>query len=153
MIGRYYNNIAWLTSSSITLDRYDSKIRKVSRCRPTISNENILATRQELFLTKVAPVQSITDIVVLDFWLILLSWMFISSCTNIYFFVNECIFLNVYISVNTIFKCRSFLSKLVFTHTVSYWSCSYEIVEQWDTRLSPEIERTTCLTNCQTFKT
>ena len=30
------------------------------------------------FFTKVAPVQNITDIVLLDFWLILLSWMLIS---------------------------------------------------------------------------
>ena len=41
--------------------------------RPTISNETILATRQEFFFTKVAPVQSITAILVLDFLLMLLS--------------------------------------------------------------------------------
>ena len=51
----------------ISLDGYDSKIRKVSRCRPTVSNETILATKQEPFFTKVASVQSITDIVLLDF--------------------------------------------------------------------------------------
>ena len=28
---------------------------KVSRCRPTVSNENILATKQEFFFTKVTP--------------------------------------------------------------------------------------------------
>ena len=35
----------------------------------------------------------------------LLSWMIVSSCTIIYFFLNKFIFLNVYISVNTIFEC------------------------------------------------
>ena len=46
----------------MSLDGYGSKTRKVSRCRPAVSNETILATRQEFFFTKVAPVQSITDI-------------------------------------------------------------------------------------------
>ena len=41
--------------------KYDLKIRKVSRGTPAVSNENILATRHEL--AKVAPVQSINDIV------------------------------------------------------------------------------------------
>ena len=45
----------------MSLDGYSSKTRKVSRCRPAISNETILATRQGFFFTKVAPVQSITD--------------------------------------------------------------------------------------------
>ena len=86
------------------MDGYVSKIRKVSRCRPAVLNETILATRQEFFFTKVAPVQSITDIVLLDFWLILLAWMFISSYNNIYFFVKKFIFPNVYISLSTIFE-------------------------------------------------
>ena len=43
----------------ISLDEYGSKKRKVSTCRPTVSNETILATKQEFFFTKVAPVQSI----------------------------------------------------------------------------------------------
>ena len=77
---------------TISLDGYGSKIRKVSRCRPTVSNETILATKQEFFFTKVAPVQSITDIVLLGFWLILLPWMFISSYTTIYFFCKEFFF-------------------------------------------------------------
>ena len=74
----------------------------------TVSNETILATKQEFFFTKVAPVQSITDIVLLGFSLILLPGMFISYYTIIYFFVNN-FFSNVYISVNTIFEC-SYLS-------------------------------------------
>ena len=44
------------------MDGYGFKIRKVSRCRTALSNETILATRQKFFFTKVAPVQSITDI-------------------------------------------------------------------------------------------
>ena len=91
----------WLRS----LDRYSSKTREVSRCRPAVSNVTILATRQEFFFTKVASVQSITDIVLLDFWLMLPSWIFISSYSSIYFFVKILIFSNVYISVNTIFEC------------------------------------------------
>ena len=56
----------------ISLDGFDSKIRKVSRCRPTVSNETILATKQEFFFTKIAHTQSITDIVLLAFGLIML---------------------------------------------------------------------------------
>ena len=40
--------------------------------RPTVSNETILATKQEFFFTKVALVQGITDIVILGFLLKLL---------------------------------------------------------------------------------
>ena len=86
------------------MNGYGSKIRKVNRCWPAVSNETILATKQEIFFTKVTPVQSMSNIVLLDFWLMLLSWMFISSCTTIYFFVNKFFFSNVYISVNTIFE-------------------------------------------------
>ena len=41
----------------------------------------------------------------MDFWLMLLSWMFILSYTTIYFFVKNFTFSNVYISVNTMFQC------------------------------------------------
>ena len=92
----------------ISLDGYGSKIWKVSRCRRTVSNETILATKQEFFFTKVVPVQSITDIVLLGFWSILLPGMFISSYPTIYYFANN-FFSNAYISVNTIFEC-SYLS-------------------------------------------
>ena len=34
------------------LDGCDSKIQKVSRCRPTVSNETTEATKQENFFTK-----------------------------------------------------------------------------------------------------
>ena len=97
----YYNDV---NDVRISLDGYGSQIRKVSRCRLTVSNETILATKQEFFLTKVVPAQSITDIVLLGFWLILSPWMFISSYTTIYFFVKN-IFSNVYFLVNMIFEC------------------------------------------------
>ena len=77
-----------MRSSSISLDGYGSKIRKVSRCRPAVSNETILGTRQEIFFTKVTFVQSITYTVFMVFWLMLVSWISISSYTAIYFFVK-----------------------------------------------------------------
>ena len=60
----YYDNAI---NVRIPLDGYGSKIRKVSRCRHTVSNETILATRMEFFFTNIAPVQCITDIVLLGF--------------------------------------------------------------------------------------
>ena len=49
------------------MDGYGTKTQKVSRCRPAVPSETTRASRQEFFFTKVAPVQSITDIVLLDF--------------------------------------------------------------------------------------
>ena len=92
---RYYNNAIDLR---ISLDGYSSKIRKVSRGRPTVSNETILATKQEFFITKVASIQSITDNALLVFWLILIPSVFISSYTTIYFFVNNFVFECLYFS-------------------------------------------------------
>ena len=60
---------------------------------------------QEFFFTKIAPVESITDVVILDFLLMLLSGMFISSYTTNLLFRKEIVFLNVYISMNTVFEC------------------------------------------------
>ena len=54
-------------SVRISLDGYGSKIGKVSRCRPTVLNETILGAKQEFFFAKVAPVQSLTDIVLMAF--------------------------------------------------------------------------------------
>ena len=51
----------------ISLDEYGSKIRKVSKWKSIVSNKTILATKQEFFFTIVAPVQSITYIVLLGF--------------------------------------------------------------------------------------
>ena len=58
-------------------------------------------TKEELFFTKVAPAQSITEIALLGFWLIMLPGMFISSYTVTYFFVNnffsECLYFGEYV--------------------------------------------------------
>ena len=62
-----------------------------------VLNEKLLATKQEFSFKRVAPIQSITDIVLLGFWLMLLSWMFISYYSNIYFYVKEFISSNVFI--------------------------------------------------------
>ena len=97
----------WLRSSSISLDGYGFKIRKVSRWRSAASNKTILVTRQEFFFTKVTSADqgNLTDIVLLLFWLILVSWIFISSYIATYFLVKKFIFSNVHISVNTIYEC------------------------------------------------
>ena len=60
----YYDNAI---NVIISLGRYGSKIRKVSRWRPIVSNETILTTKLEFFFTKVVLVQSITDILLLGF--------------------------------------------------------------------------------------
>ena len=60
-----YNNVI---NVSISLDAYGCRIGKVDdKCKSTVSNETILATKQEFFFTKVAPLQSITDIELLGF--------------------------------------------------------------------------------------
>ena len=92
----------------ISLNQYGFKIRKVSRWRPKVSNETILETKQEFFFTIVAPVQSITDIVLLDFWLLLFPWMFISSYITIYFFVKNFLFQCLYFSEYNILICFLF---------------------------------------------
>ena len=48
-----------MRSNTMSLDEYDCKIQKVRRCRSAVSNETTLATRQEVFFTKVAPLQNI----------------------------------------------------------------------------------------------
>ena len=57
-------------------------------------------TKQQFFFTKVAPVQSIIDIVLLCFSLILLPGMFVSYYIIIYFFVKnfffECLYFSEY---------------------------------------------------------
>ena len=67
-----------------------------------------LITSTELFFTKVAPMQSVTDTALLGFSLILLPGMFVSYYTIIYFFVKYFLS-NVHNSLNTVFEC-SYLS-------------------------------------------
>ena len=47
--------------------RKNSDFKNIEFHEFTVSNETILATKQEFFVTKVAPVQSITDTVILGF--------------------------------------------------------------------------------------
>ena len=61
-LGSIDSNKTQLKSNTL---KYGYKIRKVCRCKPAVSNETILATRQEFFFTKVALVQSKIDIVLL----------------------------------------------------------------------------------------
>ena len=58
----------------------------------TVSNETILATKQEFLFTKVGPVESIIGIALLGFSLILLPGMFIFYYTIIFFFVKNFFF-------------------------------------------------------------
>ena len=88
----YYNNAI---NVRIYLDGYGSKIRKVSRCRPTVSVETILATKKGFLFTKVAPVQNITDFVLLVFWLIRLPWIFI--LLTLPFIFSQIIFFQMFI--------------------------------------------------------
>ena len=57
---------------------------------------NYSSNKQEFFFAKLAPVESITDIILFDFWLILLSWMFILSYITIYFFVKKFSFFQIF---------------------------------------------------------
>ena len=72
---------------------------KVSRCRPTVSNGTILATTQEFFFTKVAPAQSITDILLLAFFINNASLYFIQH-SRLFFrkelFFFECLYFSEY---------------------------------------------------------
>ena len=125
-----------LISSSISFDEYGYKIRKVSRFRPTASNKTILATTQEVFFTKVTPVQSITEIVLLDFWLMLLSWMLILSLTNIYFF---------YISVNTIFECLYIFLGWERSHQFSTYETGVKMGRSLSSELGERVSRFMCM--------
>ena len=107
----------WLRSNSISLEGHGSKIHNVSRCRSAVSNESILKIRKEFFFTEVASVQSISNIVLSEFWLMLLFWMFSSSYTANYFFVKQIIVSNV-IFFNTKFE---------YLHTFFGWERGHQL--------------------------
>ena len=103
----YYNNTI---NVRISLHGYGSKIRKKSRCRTTVSNETILATKQELCFRKVGNAIRNT-IHAIHNWHCAIGFLIntapanvISSYITIYFFLKN-FSLNVYISVNTTFEC------------------------------------------------
>ena len=64
----------------------------------------------------------------MNFWLILFSWMFISSGTTIYFFEKKFIFSNVYVLVNTIFECLH----MFFGWEMVYQLSTYAIGGGWE---------------------
>ena len=65
---------------NIRVKRKTSEFKNIKFHDFTLLSENILKNEQEFFFTKVDREQSITDIVLLGFSLILLSKMFISEC-------------------------------------------------------------------------
>ena len=83
---------------NMRVKRKDSEFKNIEFRNFTVSNKTILEAKQELFFTKVGPVQSITDIVLLSFSLKLLPRMFILYYTIIYFFVNNFFFESLYFS-------------------------------------------------------
>ena len=120
--------ITWLMWDNVTeiklniFGRVWLQNTEVSRCRPAVSNKTVLAANQKFFFAKVARIQSITDIALLDFWLMLFSGTFISSYTTIYFFVKKSIFSNFYISVYTILECLHMLFGWEKDHQLSTYS-------------------------------
>ena len=114
---RYYDAI----NVRISLDGYGSKIRTESRHRPAVSNETILATKQEFFFTKIAPVQSITDFALLVCLINTAPLDVIFHPTlPIYSFVI--FFSNGYISVNTIFECSYLFFNSEIGHALSTYA-------------------------------
>ena len=83
---------------NIRVKRKHSEFKNFVFHDSTVLNETIPATKHEIFFTKVAGVQSLIDIVLLGFLLILLPGMFISYYTIIYFFVNNFFFECLYFS-------------------------------------------------------
>ena len=84
----------------MSLDWYGSKTRKESKYRTAVSNETILATRQETFFTKKNPSAK-------HYWRFIIGFLINAALLNfyfvkIYFFVKKPIFSNVNISVNMI---------------------------------------------------
>ena len=74
---------------NIRVKRKNSEFKNIELHDFTVPNKTIVATKEEFFFTKVAPVKSITDIALLGFSLILLPGMFISYYTIICFFVKN----------------------------------------------------------------
>ena len=102
------------------MDEYGSKIQKVGRWRPTISNETILAIKQEFFFTKAAPVQSITDIAILGF-------LINTASLNVYFILHY----HLFFRKDFFFECLYFseydiqIFLLVFGWEMSYPLSTY----------------------------
>ena len=119
-----------LRSSSIFLKIFGSKIWKVSRCRPAVSNETILAVRQELLFTKNTSRAKHN-------WHCIIGFLINAALLNVffnllyhYFFVKKFIFLNVCISVNTIFECLYMFLWLRKGPSITYVR-NWQLVGNW----------------------
>ena len=73
---------------NMQVKRKNSEFKNIEFNDFTVSNEIILATKQEFFFLKVAPVQSITDIVLLGFSFIFFAGMFPSCYTCLRMFTD-----------------------------------------------------------------
>ena len=74
----YYKNTI---NMRISLDMYSSKIRRVSRHRPTVSNEIFLETKQEFFFTKVVPCAR-------DNWHFIIGFLINTAPRNVHFILD-----------------------------------------------------------------
>ena len=117
-----------MRSSSISLDGYGSKIRKVSRCRPAVSNETILATRQEIFYKSSSRTKDNCHFII--------GFLINVAFLNVYFilhyhifFRKKIIFSNVYISVNTIFECLYMFFDWERGHQLSTYTAGFYMIE------------------------
>ena len=105
------------------MDEYGSKIQKVSRWRPTVSNETILATKQEFFFTKAAPVQSITDIAILGF-------LINTASLNVYFILHY----HLFFRKDFFFECLYFSEYDIQIFLLVFWlrnELSIKQVRNW----------------------
>ena len=83
---------------NMQVKRKNSEFKYIEFHDFTVSNETNLTAKQKFFFTKVDHVQSIADIALLVFSLVLLPGMFISYYTIIYFFVKNFVFERLYFS-------------------------------------------------------
>ena len=128
----------WLRSSSIPLDEHGSKIRKVIRCRPTVSNEIILATRQEFFYTRVLSSRKKYN------WHCVIAFLINAALLNVYFTLQyhlffrketyffECYYFSEYdirMSLYTFFgwKRDYQFSKYATVHTNHRWQVDFSV--------------------------
>ena len=106
------------------MDRYRSKIRKVSRCRPTVSNQTILATGQEFFFTKVAPVQNITELLLLGFLINIVP-------LNVYFILHY----DIFFRKELLFECLYFGEYNILMFLSVFWLKNRPSLSMYATRV------------------
>ena len=92
-----------------SLDGYGSKIRKVSRCRPTVSTETILATKQEFFY-KSSPRTKHN-------WHCTIGFLFNTDLQNVYFILH---YLSFFVK-NFFFECLYFSEYDIRMFLIVFW--------------------------------